>query len=89
MYVSIVQFYNTRDIARAGWPPPEVSANVNTAEMGNLDLNRSEELAIVAFLETLNDGYKPSLVVKAAEAAEVDQGGWQLYVPALMADQVP
>ena len=55
----IVRFYNTRDVAGAGWPPPEVSANVNTAEMGNLGLNRGEELAIVAFLETLSDGYTP------------------------------
>jgi cytochrome c peroxidase len=55
----IVRFYNTRDVTRAGWPPPEVAANVNTAEMGNLGLNRGEELAIVAFLATLSDGYTP------------------------------
>ena len=55
----IVHFYNTRDVTRAGWPPPEVAANVNTAEMGNLGLNRGEELAIVAFLATLSDGYTP------------------------------
>jgi len=55
----IVHFYNTRDVAGAGWPPPEVAANVNTAEMGNLGLNVGEELAIVAFLRTLSDGYVP------------------------------
>ena len=55
----IVHFYNTRDVPGAGWPPPEVAANVNKAEMGNLGLNRGEELAIVAFMQTLSDGYVP------------------------------
>jgi len=55
----IVHFYNTRDVTGAGWPAPEVAANINTAEMGNLGLNRGEELAIVAFLQTLSDGYVP------------------------------
>ena len=49
-----VHFYNTRDVPGAGWPPPEVADNINTAEMGNLGLNHGEELAIVAFLETLS-----------------------------------
>ena len=53
----IVHFYNTRDVLGAGWLPPEVGDNMNTAEMGNLGLNHGEELAIVAFLETLSDGY--------------------------------
>jgi len=53
----IVHFYNTRDVLGAGWLPPEVGDNINTAEMGNLGLNHGEELAIVAFLETLSDGY--------------------------------
>lgn len=53
----IVHFYNTRDVPGAGWPAPEVAANINKAEMGNLGLNRGEELAIVAFLKTLSDGY--------------------------------
>jgi cytochrome c peroxidase len=55
----IVHFYNTRDIAAAGWPPPEVPANVNTTELGNLGLTDAEEDAIVAFLQTLTDGYNP------------------------------
>jgi cytochrome c peroxidase len=55
----IVHFYNTRDVPGAGWPAPEVAANVNTTELGNLGLNRGEELAIVAFLQTLSDGYVP------------------------------
>ena len=60
----IVHFYNTRDLPGARWlgipwPPAEVSANVNTAEVGNLGLTADEESAIVAFLRTLTDGYKP------------------------------
>jgi len=55
----IVHFYNTRDVPGAGWPAPEVAANVNTTELGNLVLNRGEELAIVAFLKTLSDGFHP------------------------------
>lgn len=53
----IVHFYNTRDVPGAGWPASEVDANLNTSEIGNLGLNRGEELAIVAFLRTLSDGY--------------------------------
>ena len=55
----VVHFYNTRDVPGAGWPPPEVADNINTAEMGNLGLNHMEEVAIVAFLRTLSDGYMP------------------------------
>jgi cytochrome c peroxidase len=56
----IVHFYNTRDVSGAvwkgvKWPAPEVSANMNTAEMGNLGLTVSEEKDIVAFLKTLTD----------------------------------
>jgi len=51
----IVRFYNTRDVD--DWPEPEVPANVNTGELGNLGLTRAEENAIVAFLKTLSDGY--------------------------------
>ena len=65
----VVHFYNTRDLykARGGtcptgtekltcWPPPEVSANVDTT-IGNLGLTDKEEDQIVAFLRTLTDGY--------------------------------
>jgi cytochrome c peroxidase len=55
----IVHFYNTRDVPKAGWPAPEVPENINTAEVGNLGLNHGEELAIVAFLKTLSDGFIP------------------------------
>lgn len=70
----IVHFYNTRDVKpvcennlttmddamnMGCWPAPEVADNVNTGELGNLGLNPSEEAALVAFLKTLSDGYKP------------------------------
>ena len=56
----IVHFYNTRDVAAANWPPPEVSMNMNTTELGNLGLTDAEEDAIVAFMQTLTDGYMSS-----------------------------
>lgn len=66
----IVHFYNTRDVLqpcasksnpKAGsncWPAPEVAANVNESELGNLGLNGRDELDIVEFLGTLSDGYQ-------------------------------
>jgi cytochrome c peroxidase len=53
----VVHFYNTRDVEV--WPPPEVSDNVNTDELGDLGLTDAEEDAIVAFMKTLTDGYVP------------------------------
>lgn len=40
------------------WLPPEVAENVNTDELGDLGLTLEEERAIVAFLETLSDGWE-------------------------------
>lgn len=65
----VVHFYNTRDVlaecpgdlteAQAlqdnCWPAPEVAANVNHDELGDLKLTPSEEAAIVAFMQTLTD----------------------------------
>jgi cytochrome c peroxidase len=51
----IVHFYNVRDKAGAKWPAPEVAANVNKIESGNLGLTDAEESAIVDFLKTLSD----------------------------------
>ncbi len=51
----IVHFYNTRDIAP--WPAPETLTNMNTTEIGNLRLNKTEEKWVVEFLKTLSDGY--------------------------------
>lgn len=70
---SIVHFYNTRDVKMQCsdrftpekdalqmncWPEPEVGANVNSDELGNLGLTDAEEDAIVAFMNTLSDGFK-------------------------------
>jgi cytochrome c peroxidase len=69
----VVDFYNTRDVKQPCidpwtseadalslecWPAAEVGANVNVDELGNLGLLRSEVLDIVAFLETLTDGFR-------------------------------
>jgi len=65
----IVHFYNTRDTlgicwgaigeieGETCWPPPEITLNVNSDELGDLKLTDSEEDAIVAFLKTLTDGH--------------------------------
>jgi cytochrome c peroxidase len=69
----VVHFYNTRDVLRrcapndpgertSCWPAPEVAANMNTRQLGNLGLSDDEESAIVAFMKTLTDGY-----IKGAE----------------------
>jgi len=70
----IVHFYNTRDakpaclddftlvedaLAQGCWPRPEVAVNLNTTEMGDLHLSTAQEDAIVAFLQTLSDGFTP------------------------------
>ncbi|MEN8264568.1 MAG: cytochrome c peroxidase [Nitrospirota bacterium] len=75
----IVHFYNTRDVKATCpdpfttekdalkmncWPVPEVSQNVNTDELGNLELTDAEEDAIVAFMKTLSDGFKVKKKVK-------------------------
>ena len=51
----------TADQAMAAncWPAPEVSANVNTEELGDLGLTSEEEADLVAFMKTLSDGYVP------------------------------
>jgi cytochrome c peroxidase len=69
----IVHFYNTRDLkpacpgdyteaqalAAGCWPAPEVPENVNTAELGSLNLTPAQEADLVAFMRTLSDGYLP------------------------------
>lgn len=65
----VVAFYNTRDVGP--WPEPEVPANVNKNELGNLGLTEQQIDDIVVFLHTLTDGYdstagklRPGLDVK-------------------------
>ena len=70
----VVHFYNTRDVypysVESGqcpsgtiekvtcWPMPEDPNNLNMT-IGKLGLTNAEENEIVAFLETLVDGFKP------------------------------
>jgi cytochrome c peroxidase len=69
----VVEFYSTRDRKPACpdpfttdedaqfmdcWPEPEVAANVNTKELGKLNLTDKQIDAIVAFMKTLTDGYE-------------------------------
>ncbi len=51
-----VEFYNTRDTDKK-WGAPEVPDNVNKDELGNLKLTEADTNALVAFLNTLSDGY--------------------------------
>jgi len=66
----VVDFYNTRDVKprcsdrftdvetaeREGcWPEPELLANMNTQELGDLHLSKQESEDLVAFLKTLSD----------------------------------
>ncbi|WP_243311997.1 cytochrome-c peroxidase [Fundidesulfovibrio agrisoli] len=64
----IVWFYNTRDMlppcpeggaasARPCWRAPEVAENVNRTDMGRLGMCRMQVRGIVAFLNTLTDGW--------------------------------
>ena len=53
----VVEFYNTRDTDPQRWGAPEVAANVNQDELGNLGLSAQEVDDIVAFLGTLADGW--------------------------------
>lgn len=64
----VIDFYNTRDVlpvcptdaVEPGcWPLPEVAANVDTQLMGNLGLTPGEVDDLVAFLNTLTDGFVP------------------------------
>lgn len=53
---STVQFYNTRDVAP--WPAAELPDTMNREELGDLKLSDAEVDAIVAFLNTLTDGFR-------------------------------
>ena len=65
---AIVHYYNTRDIlprckpndpgeGTTCWPAPESTDNMNTKFMGRLGLSDAEEDALVAFMQTLTDGF--------------------------------
>lgn len=70
----VVDFYNTRDVKprcpnaftaddkalqKGCWPAAEVVDNVNQDELGNLGLTGREVEDIVAFMQTLTDGWWP------------------------------
>jgi cytochrome c peroxidase len=63
--IEVVNFNNTRDVAGANWPAPEVSRNVHRhmppmpGTFGQLGLSDEEVNHIVTFLLTLTDGYQP------------------------------
>jgi cytochrome c peroxidase len=65
---TVVHFYNTRDVLRrcqpsdpgegkSCWPAPESTENLNKNQLGHLGLSEVEENAIVAFMQTLTDGF--------------------------------
>ena len=54
----VVHFYNVSGKELDLFPPPEVAENVNRKELGNLGLADEEEDDLIAFLETLSDGYE-------------------------------
>ena len=51
-----MDFYNSWDI-KDKWGNPELQDNLNEEELGNLKLTDDEMQAIVAFMETLSDGF--------------------------------
>jgi len=66
----VVHFYNTRDAlprCKPGdrgekvtcWPAPENPQTINRRQLGDLKLTELQEDLLVAFLETLSDGYSP------------------------------
>lgn len=57
----VVHFYNTRDIRVENWPRPEFPETMNDRRVGNLRLSNADEDAIVAFMRTLSDGWKPGV----------------------------
>ncbi|MCX7077166.1 MAG: c-type cytochrome, partial [Methylococcales bacterium] len=68
----VVTFYSTRNVIKRCsntftnektalqqkcWPMPEVPQNVNFSELGNLNLSQNDVNDVLAFLNTLTDGY--------------------------------
>jgi cytochrome c peroxidase len=70
----VLDFYNTRDVkprcasqwtteaeaeAQGCWPAPEEPENVNMKDLGNLKLSEQDIDDMLAFLNTLTDGWQP------------------------------
>lgn len=69
----VVEFYNTRDVSER-WGAPEVAANMDTRDTGNLKLTEEEIDAVVAFMEMMSDGYKrPPVKAGNEEKATVEE----------------
>lgn len=66
----VVEFYNTRDVSER-WGPPEVAANMDTRDVGNLKLSEEDIDALVAFMKILTDGYQ--VPANVAELENTDQ----------------
>lgn len=56
----VVHFYNTRDVDPI-WGEPQFPATMNNRRVGDLRLTDAEENAIVAFMRTLSDGWRPGV----------------------------
>ena len=90
----LVHFYNTRDVypfpvqsgeCPAGtvekvncWPVPEVTANLDMT-VGKLGLTDAEENQIVAFLQTLNDGFTTPFPDIRTYTGTCMSGGYRRY----------
>lgn len=59
----VVHFYNTRDVRSENWATPEFPTTMlrHRRRIGNLRLTSADEDAIVAFMRTLSDGWKPGV----------------------------
>jgi cytochrome c peroxidase len=57
----VVHFYNTRDVRAENWPAPAFPETMNKRRVGRLRLSNADEDAIVAFMRTLSDGWKPTV----------------------------
>lgn len=86
----ITHFYNTRDVAGAGWngvpwPAAEVPINVNSDELGDLGLTLEQEAYLVAFMKTLSDGYftpaAPAPITPVASSATLAVVGANPFNP--------
>ncbi len=66
----VVEFYNQRDVeikkplVEQRWALAEVQDNVNDEELGDLKLTTEEVDALVAFMETLTDGYSLPVIAE-------------------------
>ena len=70
----VVHFYNTRDVAGAGWTIDgvfktwsqlgrDVNLNVEIHGAGNLGLTAAQESDLVAFMKALSDGWSAGTAV--------------------------